>query len=139
MKPEVVQALGTLAAQADRVGLATLARELRDVQIPKVEQERFNLVVLGEFNHGKTTFVNRLLGKEVLPVGITPTTAALTHVIHGAKPAARVMLEGGGEEKLDPGKLGDWITGGNAARAKYVELAWPAAVLKDRVTLVDTP
>ena len=139
MKADVVKTLGELGGLAEKVGLATLSRELREVTIPKVEQERFNLVVLGEFNHGKTTFVNRLLGKEVLPVGITPTTAALTHVIYGAKPAARVVLEGGGEEKLDPAKLGDWITGGNAPRAKYVELAWPAEILKDRVTLVDTP
>jgi small GTP-binding protein len=139
MKPAVIHNLGALGKLAERVGLSTLSRELHDVTIPKVEQEMFNLVVLGEFNHGKTTFVNRLLGKEVLPVGITPTTAALTHVVWGAKPHARVVLEGGGEEKLDPAKLSDWITGGNAERAKYVELAWPAEILKDRVTLVDTP
>src|SRR5262249_26248970 len=44
-----------------------------------------------------------------------------------------------GEEKLDPTRLSEWITGGHAARAKFVELAWPAEILRDRVTLVDTP
>ena len=29
--------------------------------------ERFNLVVIGEFSRGKSTFVNALLGKNILP------------------------------------------------------------------------
>ena len=41
-------------------------------------------MVLGEFNHGKSTFINALLAEPVLPTGITPTTAVLTHVIEGA-------------------------------------------------------
>lgn len=38
-------------------------------------QEMFFLVVVvGEFNAGKSTFINALLGDELLPMGITPTT-----------------------------------------------------------------
>jgi small GTP-binding protein len=140
MKPEVLAALERVAAVAERVGLATLAQELRQVRIPKAAEERFNLVVLGEFNHGKTSFVNRLLGKDVLPVGITPTTAALTHVVYGEEPAASAVLAGGGRERIDPAAVGQWITDGErAARTSYVELEWPAEILRERVTLVDTP
>ena len=56
----------------------TLASDINVGRIPKVENERFFLVVLGEFNHGKSTFVNALLGEALLPVGITPTTATIT-------------------------------------------------------------
>jgi small GTP-binding protein len=140
VKAAILETLGQVAGIAERVGLATMARDIRDVEIPKVDEERFNLVVLGEFNHGKSTFVNRLLGKDVLPVGITPTTAALTHVIWGQHPAARAVLKDGGAEALDPKRLADWVTvGGNAERVRYVELAWPADLLRERVTLVDTP
>ena len=41
-------------------------------------QEMFFLVVVvGEFNAGKSTFVNALIGDELLPMGITPTTDAI--------------------------------------------------------------
>ncbi len=41
-------------------------------------QEMFFLVVVvGEFNAGKSTFVNALIGDDLLPMGITPTTDAI--------------------------------------------------------------
>src|SRR6185312_8268904 len=44
-------------------------------------------------------------------------------------------------KKVDPKKLGDWVTieGKEASHVKYVEVGWPAEILKDKVTLVDTP
>ena len=42
--------------------------------------------MLGEFNHGKSTFINALLGAPLLPTGITPTTAVLSHMSHGPQP-----------------------------------------------------
>ncbi|MCA1665317.1 MAG: dynamin family protein, partial [Myxococcales bacterium] len=44
-------------------------------------------------------------------------------------------------KKIDPKKLGDWVTieGKEASHVKYVEVGWPAEILKDKVTLVDTP
>jgi small GTP-binding protein len=37
----------------------------------------FLVVIVGEFNSGKSTFVNALIGDELLPMGITPTTDAI--------------------------------------------------------------
>ncbi len=40
--------------------------------------ELFFLVsIIGEFNAGKSTFVNALMGEELLPMGITPTTEVI--------------------------------------------------------------
>ena len=39
----------------------------------------FMLVVVGEFNAGKSAFLNALLGRPVLRVGVTPTTAGHPH------------------------------------------------------------
>ncbi len=41
-------------------------------------RELFLIVVAGEFNSGKSTFLNALLGAQVLPEGVTPTTDAIT-------------------------------------------------------------
>ena len=38
----------------------------------------FLLVIVGEFNAGKSAFINALLGEPVMPEGVTPTTAVIT-------------------------------------------------------------
>ncbi len=45
--------------------------------------ESFLLVVVGEFNAGKSSFVNALLGDHVLPEGVTPTTDRIYVLTHG--------------------------------------------------------
>lgn len=48
--------------------------------------ETFLLVVVGEFNAGKSSFVNALLGADVLPEGVTPTTDRIYVLVHGERP-----------------------------------------------------
>jgi small GTP-binding protein len=141
IKKALVAALSDMAKLAEDVGMATLAKDLSTTRIPKLEEERFALVVLGEFNHGKSTFVNALVGAAVLPAGITPTTATINHLVYADKPIARAFLTDDTEKKIDPKKLGDFVTieGKETSHVKYVEVGWPAEILKDKVTLVDTP
>src|SRR3954463_10124208 len=109
-KREIIKRFEQLANVAESVGMITLARDIRTTRIPKIESEKFHLVVLGEFNHGKSTFVNALLGSDILPTGITPTTASINHVVWAQHPTARAVLEVGGEKKVDPKTLADWVT-----------------------------
>lgn len=140
-KREIVARFTQLADLADAVGMVTLARDIRTARIPKIESERFHLVVLGEFNHGKSTFVNALLGQDVLPTGITPTTASINHVVYAPNLTARIMLVSGESKYLEPSQLQDWVTvaGGHASEVAYVELGFPSDVLANNVVLVDTP
>jgi len=43
----------------------------------------FLLVVVGEFNAGKSAFINALLGARVLEEGVTPTTSRIGLIRHG--------------------------------------------------------
>ncbi|MCX5747724.1 MAG: dynamin family protein [Proteobacteria bacterium] len=140
-KREIIARFTQLAEVAEAVGMITLARDIRTTRIPKLESERFHLVVLGEFNHGKSTFVNALLGADILPTGITPTTATINHVVHAAHPTGRVMLTTGESKYLDPAQVKEWVTvaGGHAAEVAYVEVGYPSELLKNNVVLVDTP
>ncbi|MDB4964551.1 MAG: Dynamin family protein [Myxococcales bacterium] len=141
IKKELLEALGQIAALADDVGMSSLSKDLRGTRMPKLEEERFALVVLGEFNHGKSTFVNALCGAAILPAGITPTTATINHLVWAKEPQATAHLIDDSTKKIDPKKLGDWVTieGKEASHVKYVEVGWPAEILKDTVTLVYTP
>jgi small GTP-binding protein len=141
--------LSDLAGAAEAAGLPSVARDVRETRLPKLDDERFTIVVLGEFNHGKSTFINALLGGPVLPTGITPTTAVLAHISQGPKVAASLVLESGERKAIDVKKLADWLTveglGDKAQSAKpgqgvhHVELTHPAGILDERVTIVDTP
>ena len=152
-KAAIRAVLARLAQAADVAGLDSVARDIRTVRIPKLDEERFSLVVLGEFNHGKSTFVNALLGQAVLPTGITPTTAVLAHLSHGpaGQCKAELVLESGERRPIDPARLGDFATvdglaanpaapkgeGGEAIHHLDVQVAAP--VLEGRLTIVDTP
>jgi small GTP-binding protein len=141
VKEVIVQQLHELVDVAREAGMRTLAADIDHARIPKVENERFHLVVLGEFNHGKSTFVNALLGAEVLPTGITPTTAAINHVLWSERPRAQATLMDGDTIAIAPAALADWVTvtGARSGDVAYVEVGFPASILRENITLVDTP
>ncbi|MGE0790044.1 MAG: dynamin family protein [Sandaracinaceae bacterium] len=139
-KRDVLSSLREVVDIAEDTGAQSLADGLRDGRIERLESERFHLVVLGEFNHGKTTFVNALLGAPVLPMGVTPTTAVIHHVVHGKSPQARAVSD---QDKHDVPleQVADFVVGGKAAEeeVRYLEVDYPAAILEGGVVLVDTP
>jgi small GTP-binding protein len=137
---EVIRQVGELALSS---GNEALRHNLVEERLPRLEEERFNLVVLGEFNHGKTTFVNALLGKPVLPVGVTPTTAAIHHIVWAGSPRAAVVKVGGERRELSLDDLRRYAVEGQAEpegdAVRYIEVGYPAEMLRNNVTLVDTP
>ena len=56
--------------------------------------ELFLLVVVGEFNAGKSAFINALLGSGVLEEGVTPTTSRIGLIRHGPAVAREVTSAG---------------------------------------------
>jgi small GTP-binding protein len=58
-------------------------------------EELFLLVIVGEFNSGKSAFINALLGEDELSrEGVTPTTDRITVLRYGERPAERERREG---------------------------------------------
>lgn len=139
-RQNVLSCLREVAILAEDTGASTLAKKLRDDRIPRLEEEKFHLVVLGEFNHGKTTFVNALLGAPVLPMGVTPTTAVIHQVVHGVR-GAKAVAEEGAVKGVSFDEVGQYVVGGNAVTdgVRYLEVSYPSSLLEGGVVLVDTP
>src|ERR687894_92074 len=57
-------------------------------------EELFLLVIVGEFNSGKSAFINALLGAEVSEEGVTPTTSRITVLRHSPEPTQRERRDG---------------------------------------------
>jgi ribosome biogenesis GTPase A len=53
--------------------------------ISDIHSDYYTVVVVGEFNNGKSTFVNAIIGEDLLPVGVTPTTATINTLVWGGR------------------------------------------------------
>ena len=140
-KNEVTAGLSELASIAADVGAKTLHERVERDLVKKLEEDRFHLVVVGEFNHGKSSFVNALLGESVLPVGVTPTTAAIHHLKYAEVPEATVQYVSGRRDTIPFGDTRNFAVGGSAhtEEVDFLEVGYPAQLLKERILLVDTP
>ena len=134
----LVSALGELAAlgtDRDREQLAAL--------LDRLDAARLRVLVVGEAKRGKSTLVNALLGRDVLPSGVTPLTAVTTTVRYGDDERAEVRFLDGHDEKHPLAVLSDLVTErgnpGNRRRIAGVTVYVAAPVLADGVELVDTP
>ncbi len=65
----------------------TLAQSIRQLD------ELFLLVVVGEFNSGKSAFINALLGQKLLKEGVTPTTTQINVLRYGETQERQVESE----------------------------------------------
>jgi len=113
--------------------------ELRE----KVQTNTFNLVVVGQFKRGKTSFINALLGAEILPVAVVPLTSIVTIMTYGEALRIRVYFNDGRVTEIRPESLPEYVTEkGNPKNMKDVKevvITYPSSYLKDGVRLIDTP
>lgn len=147
-KREVAATVAELVTLGSRIGAKSLAAKVDEELVKKLEADRFHLVVVGEFNHGKTTFVNALLSRPLLPVGVTPTTAVIHHLEFADEPRASVVFESGERRDLPIEQVRKYAVSGELrhdgpaqepSEVKYLEVFVPSPILKERIVLVDTP
>jgi signal recognition particle receptor subunit beta len=134
--------LTRLASLAEELDVAMIADAARALDA-KLRQERFNVVVLGEFKRGKTTFVNALLGADILPTAVVPLTSIVTVVTWGEEVSAEITFLDGRTEQVEPSALARYVTEPenpeNRLGIERALLRFPAEDLRDGVFLVDTP
>ncbi len=140
----VLEALGELTKVAQDLGTTSTGERIQKGVVDKLEDNLFHLVVVGEFNHGKTTFVNALLGVDVFPVGVTPTTAVIHEIEHGDPPSATAVYESGREQDIAFGDVKLFALGNPApdpdpGPVDVLRVRYPSDLLQYHIALVDTP
>jgi predicted GTPase len=138
-----VAALDVLRELAAALSREDLVREIADVS-SRLGEGRFFVAVLGQFKRGKSSLVNALIGRAILPVGIPPVTSVVTIVRHGAADGALVHLRGVAEPRpIALGELVEYVgeqsNPGNAKGVVAAEARIASALLESGLCLVDTP
>lgn len=77
----------------------SLLKEWRRIYA-RINEPHFSIAVVGEFSRGKSTLINRLLNSDILPIGVTPTTAMVTRILHGAESKMLRIYPDGKKEHL---------------------------------------
>ena len=65
----------------------------------ELQDDYCNVVVLGEFSRGKSTFVNALLGTELIPMNVLQETACINKLVYSETPYVKVVYRDGNEEQ----------------------------------------
>ncbi len=102
--------LARLAEIRDRFGLHSLDPQIRACRQGLLGDGVVDVAVLGRFKAGKSSFLNCLAERDVLPVGAVPVTSVITVLGFGEREQARVRYADGRELVIPVARLADFVT-----------------------------
>ena len=116
-----------------------LAASIASLQT-RLASDQISLAVLGEFSSGKTSFINRLLGVDLLETGLLPTTAVCTYIQYGTELSCELFFANSESIKVKTcDEILEKASVFKAETADRVVLRLPSPLLKTGLTIVDTP
>lgn len=142
-KTALIEIVNELTTETSKILHDSPQLKLLGQLLADIEEDFYTVVVLGEFNRGKSTFINALLGEDLLPVGITPTTATINAIMWGKERQLEVKMKDSRTFKyeLKTRLLHEYTAKNdfNSADIDYIKITTPLPLLKNRIVLVDTP
>ena len=115
-------ALRLASEVAERYQIPSL-RPLIDSSCALATWDELSVAVIGRFKAGKSSFLNHFLGRELLPVGVTPVTAVVTEIGYGPSDKATVHYFDGRTEVVTLDHISSFIAeSGNPANSKQVSV-----------------
>lgn len=113
---------------------AILDKQIRRARYP------MEVAITGQFSAGKSTFLNALLSRNILPTGITPVTSKVNFINYGEEYKLKITYKSGAEEYHSIENIAAFTDQRqkDMDEIKYLTLYAPMDVLKD-ISFVDTP
>jgi GTP-binding protein EngB required for normal cell division len=108
------------------------------------DAQRFHIAVLGEFKRGKSTLVNALIGRRLLPSGVVPVTTVVTELHFGDGPeGVLVVFEDGSSREAGLEEIARFVSErdnpANELGVRRVEVRVGRRLGAPGAVLVDTP
>lgn len=107
------------------------------------EEKLLNVAVLGRFKAGKSTLLNHLLGRSLLPVGVVPVTSVVTEIQQGPRERAEIRFLDGHVEDVPVERIAEFIAETqnprNSKQVSLVRVELPSMERYRGIRFVDTP
>jgi len=123
--------------------IVSLNRQIEVCESLSKESPIIDVAILGQFKAGKSSFINSIIGKKVLPVGAIPVTTVITRIQYGPQELATVTFFD--KKKINVGldEIEEYISESkNTANEKNVEVVdieLPNLMNYPGLRIVDTP
>jgi GTP-binding protein EngB required for normal cell division len=135
-------ALDIASGICQKRGIAALADFIESCRTFACE-EAINVAIFGRFKAGKSSFLNCLMGRPVLPVGVVPVTAVVTEIEYGPEDRAEVLFVDGNVEPISLERIGEFISEAqnpeNSKQVLRVRLELCSIPQYRGIRFVDTP
>lgn len=121
-----------------------IADEL-DIVAEQLSTKKYRVAIIGEFKRGKSSLVNCILGTELLPTDILPTTAVVNRIIYGTESKIEINYKDGRTEVKSVKELSDYATKLDkekeavAAGIREIVISYPSVFCQNNIELLDTP
>lgn len=147
IRHQTIALLYRLADKADEFELPKPPAVLAEYR-SKLEQNRYQVLVVGEAKRGKSTFVNALIAQDMLPTDVDIATSQLFHVSYAEQEAYRLRFEDGSTQEITRDELsryGSQVVADVAGRPhldqiiRWIEVEVPIQFLPKNVSILDTP
>jgi ribosome biogenesis GTPase A len=110
--------------------------------LEKIEKGKFYIVVLGLFKRGKSSFINALFGRDILPTGLTPLTSIITLIDYNIECGAEIIFTNREIKNISIESIKEYIAEdenpNNIKNVHVVKVNLDSDILKN-CTLIDTP
>jgi len=142
--PEVHRSLLRLIEElSDQYHIVSLRRQIEACRNLLQQEEWIDVAILGQFKAGKSSFVNSLIGKPILPIGVIPVTTTITRLRYGQKEKAVIHHFDGRQTEVDLTKIDEFTSEsknpGNEKNVELVDIELPELEKYVGLRLVDTP
>ncbi len=144
MTGEITEGLSHMAKLCDQLEMAEHSASLREGK-KKLQSHKFAVGILGEFKRGKSTVINALLGKEIMPADILPCSATMNRVSYDLQPGVQLNMMDGTTNRIAVEELAQYVTKldddstANAALIEEAIVFYPCQFCQNGVDIIDTP
>lgn len=135
--------LNTVQRACERFHIVSLTRSLEVCERLLAHNPVIDVAVLGQFKAGKSSFLNSLIGKPLLPVGVTPVTTVITRLQYARRERAVVTHFDGAVRDINLTDVEQFTSEaknpGNQKNVEAVDIEIPALEQYAGLRFVDTP
>lgn len=114
----------------------------------RIDHEQYDVVVCGEVKKGKSSFINAIIGEDLLPVNVDVATSQVFRIVNDTQKRYELVFINGSRKEIsrsDLTKYGSQVAANKDGLPRfdvaidYIEIHYPIEFLPQNIAIVDTP